>query len=143
MALALPTLTTTITGAIPPDQAGVAGGLQATTRELGSALGVAVIGTIGNAQFAHRLGERLGSVDGHTPRTVAGALRRFPAHHDAVVSSYVAGAGAAPKAVAVVIVCAGGVLIGEARLAARSRVAGANAPAGTASGSVDVEIGER
>ena len=44
--LALPTLTIAIAGALPAAQSGVAGGLQATTRELGSALGVAVIGTL-------------------------------------------------------------------------------------------------
>jgi MFS family permease len=44
--LALPTLSGVITGSLPPDQAGVGTGLQATTREFGSALGVAVVGTV-------------------------------------------------------------------------------------------------
>ncbi|RZQ63254.1 MFS transporter [Amycolatopsis suaedae] len=44
--LALPTLSAAIAGSLPPAQAGVGAGLQATTREFGSALGVAVIGTV-------------------------------------------------------------------------------------------------
>ncbi|WP_372668977.1 MFS transporter [Amycolatopsis kentuckyensis] len=47
--LALPTLSGVITGSLPPEQAGVGTGLQATTREFGSALGVAVIGTVMSA----------------------------------------------------------------------------------------------
>lgn len=46
VALALPTLTVEISAALPPEQAGVGGGLQSAARELGSALGVAVIGTV-------------------------------------------------------------------------------------------------
>jgi MFS family permease len=48
--LALPTLSAVIAGSLPPAQAGVGTGLQATTRELGSAIGVAVIGTVLNAR---------------------------------------------------------------------------------------------
>lgn len=46
LTLALPRLTADISGSLPPAQAGVGAGLQATTREFGSALGVAVIGTL-------------------------------------------------------------------------------------------------
>ncbi|MET9029737.1 hypothetical protein ABZW96_29555 [Nocardia sp. NPDC004168] len=55
VALALPTLSGAIAGALPPEQAGVGAGLQATTREFGSALGVAVIGTVLTARFAAAL----------------------------------------------------------------------------------------
>jgi EmrB/QacA subfamily drug resistance transporter len=48
--LALPTLSAAISRSLPPAQAGVGAGLQATTREFGSALGVAVIGTVLNAR---------------------------------------------------------------------------------------------
>jgi predicted MFS family arabinose efflux permease len=53
--LALPALSGAIAGSLPPAQAGVGAGLQATTREFGSALGVAVIGTVLTARFAAAL----------------------------------------------------------------------------------------
>src|SRR6185295_4431395 len=53
IALALPTLSGVIAGSLPPAQAGVGSGLQSTTREFGSALGVAVMGTVLTAQFVH------------------------------------------------------------------------------------------
>lgn len=52
MAPTMPALTVEMTEALPRAQAGVGGGLQSATRELGSALGVAVIGTI--IREAHR-----------------------------------------------------------------------------------------
>jgi MFS family permease len=51
LALALPGLAADITSSLPPEQAGVGSGLQSTTRELGSALGVAVVGTVMTARF--------------------------------------------------------------------------------------------
>ncbi|NED83650.1 MFS transporter, partial [Streptomyces sp. SID11233] len=53
--LAGPTLTAEIAAGLPLERAGVAGGLQSATRELGSALGVAVVGTILTASFTHHL----------------------------------------------------------------------------------------
>jgi EmrB/QacA subfamily drug resistance transporter len=46
MGLAMPPLSGMIVHALPPSHAGVASGLNSTARELGSALGVAVLGTI-------------------------------------------------------------------------------------------------
>jgi hypothetical protein len=44
--LTLPTLSGAMMGSLPPAKAGVGAGLQATTREFGSALGAAVVGTV-------------------------------------------------------------------------------------------------
>lgn len=55
MGLAMPPLSAMIVRALPPSHAGVSSGLNSTTRELGSALGVAVLSTILTTRFASRL----------------------------------------------------------------------------------------
>jgi EmrB/QacA subfamily drug resistance transporter len=53
--LALPPLSGMIVHALPPARAGVGSGLNSTTRELGSAAGVAVLSTILTARFSSHL----------------------------------------------------------------------------------------
>lgn len=55
MGLAMPPLSGMIVHALPPTHAGVASGLNSTTRELGSAMGVAVLSTILTTRFASHL----------------------------------------------------------------------------------------
>ena len=74
LALALPGLAADITSSLPPEQAGVSSGLQSTTRELGSALGVAVVGTVMTARFTAGLPAGLTNGAGGIPHTVADAL---------------------------------------------------------------------
>ncbi|AGL16602.1 major facilitator transporter [Actinoplanes sp. N902-109] len=105
-ALALPTLTADLTAALPAEQAGVAGGLQSATRELGSALGVAVVGTVLTSAFTAHLPAVLRQGE-PVPRTVAAALAAAPAEHAAIVASFVAGAQLALRVAAVVTVVAG------------------------------------
>ncbi|MDF0530210.1 MFS transporter [Tsukamurella sp. 8F] len=109
--LALPTLTAEISGALPREQAGVAGGLQSTTRELGSALGVAVIGTILTSQFAHHLDRGVGTDP--AAHTVAEALAAAPMRHDTVIAAYVSGAETALKIVAALVLVVGALIVTE------------------------------
>ena len=113
--LALPTLTIAITTALPAEHAGVSGGLQATTRELGSALGVAIIGTLLNARFAHELSVHPapGSPPGHAGNTVASALDAAPGHHELVLHAYTAAAVTALHAVALVVLLAGALIVAD------------------------------
>ncbi len=53
-------LTTLIMAAVPPERAGVGSATNDTTRELGGALGVAVLGSIVNTRFGHLLDGVLG-----------------------------------------------------------------------------------
>lgn len=118
--LALPTLTTVIAGALPREQAGVAGGLQATTRELGSALGVAVIGTLLTSGLVSRLAQRLSiSGSGGTPHTVAEALAVAPGDHALVIGAYTESAAGALKVVALVVAVVGTLITVEMAWAAR------------------------
>ena len=55
MGLAMPPLSGMIVHALPPSHAGVGSGLNSTTREFGSALGVAVLSTVLTSRFASHL----------------------------------------------------------------------------------------
>jgi EmrB/QacA subfamily drug resistance transporter len=64
MGLAMPPLSGMIVHALPPKYAGVGSGLNSTTREFGSALGVAVLSTILTTRFASHLPAALRHVPG-------------------------------------------------------------------------------
>ncbi|MGV9819881.1 MFS transporter [Nocardia xishanensis] len=108
--LALPTLSGAITMSLPPAQAGVGAGLQATTREFGSALGVAVIGTALNSRFVAALPPDLRA--GHDPRTVAEALAATTsARADEVVAAFVAGAEFGLRVIGVAVLALGALVV--------------------------------
>jgi len=86
-ALALPPLTKELTSALPPERAGLAGGLQSATRELGSATGVAVVGTVASTVFTRHL-PALPDPTAAIPRTVPEALARIPQRHAAVIDAF-------------------------------------------------------
>ncbi|GFZ92449.1 MFS transporter [Paenibacillus marchantiophytorum] len=118
-ALALPCLTAEFTSALPAEQAGVAGGLQSATRELGSALGVAVVGTVLTESFTRHLPASLQHVD-PIPRTVAEGIATAPAQRAAIIDAFTAGAISALQVASVVTLIAG-VLIVAAAFQARRR----------------------
>jgi EmrB/QacA subfamily drug resistance transporter len=64
MGLAMPPLSGMMVHALPPRNAGVGSGLNSTTREFGSALGVAVLSTILTTRFASHLPAALRTVPG-------------------------------------------------------------------------------
>jgi EmrB/QacA subfamily drug resistance transporter len=126
--LALPCLTAELTAALPAEQAGVAGGLQSATRELGSALGVAVAGTVLTASFARHLPASLLHRE-PIPRTVAEAVAAAPAKQAAVIDAFTAGAVAALQVASAVTLAAGILVVAAAirtdrRRRARSGAAG-------------------
>lgn len=54
--LAMPTLSHAVVTSVPPHQAGMGSGLQGAARELGAALGIAVVGTALSVRFASATG---------------------------------------------------------------------------------------
>jgi MFS family permease len=117
-ALALPALSTELTASLPAHQAGIGGGLQSATRELGSALGVAVVGTVLSAVFVRHLPISL--LERHpVPQTVAEALKAAPAQHAAIVEAFTTGAVSALRVAAVVTLVAGALVVAGAYRAAR------------------------
>ncbi len=109
-ALALPTLTAELTAGLPAEQAGVAGGLQSATRELGSALGIAVVGTITVSVFAQQLPAGLRALD-PVPRTVAEAIALDPAAKGQIMEAFVTGASTALQAGAGLTLVAGAIVV--------------------------------
>lgn len=128
-ALALPTITAELTSSLPAEQAGIAGGLQSFTRELGSALGIAITGTITTAVFTRHLPAPLQSLN-PIPRTVPEAFTHGPAAHTQITSAFVAGASTALQIGAAVTILAGALVIA---LATRPRTPKRDAPARHAS----------
>ncbi|MFJ5847928.1 MFS transporter [Streptomyces sp. NPDC092903] len=117
--LAAPCLTAQIAAALPVERAGIAGGLQSATRELGSALGVAVVGTILTAGFTRHLPAGLGR-HAPLPRTVREALASAPADRTAVTEAFTHGADTALRAAALVVLLAGALVVAGARRAHRT-----------------------
>jgi MFS family permease/alkylhydroperoxidase/carboxymuconolactone decarboxylase family protein YurZ len=70
MGLAMPPLSGMMVHALPPSHAGVSSGLASTTREIGSALGVAVLSTVLTTRFASHLPAALQDVPGAQGQTI-------------------------------------------------------------------------
>jgi EmrB/QacA subfamily drug resistance transporter len=70
MGLAMPPLSGMMVHALPPSHAGVSSGLNSTTREFGSALGVAVLSTIFTSRFASHLPAALRNLPGASGHAV-------------------------------------------------------------------------
>lgn len=113
-ALALPCLTAELTAAMPAEQAGAAGGLQSLTRELGSALGIAVVGTVLTATFVTNLPAALQD-HSPVPRTVARALALVPAQHASIIDAFAVGADTAFRVASLTTLVAGILVVAGAQ----------------------------
>ncbi len=69
LGLAAPPATESIMGSLPPDRAGVGSAMNDTTREVGGALGVAIIGSLMSSIYASQVAD-------HLPRNVAPNVAR-------------------------------------------------------------------
>jgi DHA2 family multidrug resistance protein-like MFS transporter len=62
-------------GSAPPERAGAASGISETSSELGGALGLAILGTVGTAVYRSETTDAFpGGVDGTASDTLAGAV---------------------------------------------------------------------
>jgi EmrB/QacA subfamily drug resistance transporter len=92
MGLTMTPATEAITGSLPREQQGVASALNDVTRELGTALGVALLGTILTAGYRGAVESRLAGVPAEVAlRGVANAVAAGPAVADAARESFVDG----------------------------------------------------
>ncbi|GAA1963356.1 MFS transporter [Amycolatopsis minnesotensis] len=114
--LALPALSGAIAGALPPAQAGVGAGLQATTREFGSALGVAVIGTILTARFTSAL-----PADVRDAHTVAQALTTAPGRAHDITTAFVSGTSTGLRVIGIAVLVLGALVVLQSPLSRRGR----------------------
>ena len=104
----LPALSTAIVTALPHDRAGLGSGLNSATREVGSALGVAVVGTIMTTSFTSALPPGLRE---HATSVAATLAMAGDDGHATVVDAF-AGAMSAGYRVTAVAVAAGAALVG-------------------------------
>jgi MFS family permease len=100
--LAGPVLSEVMVTALPASAAGTGSGLQSLTRELGSAIGVAVAGSLITAGFDARLPPAAGD-----PSTVPAALAVTGVDRGAVLDAFTGAAGTALRIVAVAIAVLG------------------------------------
>ncbi|WP_346349049.1 MFS transporter [Rhizohabitans arisaemae] len=89
-----------VVGAAPPERAGAASAVSETATELGGALGVAVLGSVGTAVYRHRLAES-GLLPAETPGTLGDAATHITAAYEAFVAGLRAGAVGATALVVV------------------------------------------
>jgi EmrB/QacA subfamily drug resistance transporter len=79
MALAMSPMTAAIMSAVPPRRAGVGSAMNDATRELGAALGVAVMGSVAASRYAGRLDSLTSGLTGSAQQaarsSLAGAMR--------------------------------------------------------------------
>jgi hypothetical protein len=79
MAIAMPSMTGSIMSSVPMGKAGVGSAMNDTTRELGGALGVAVLGSLVASRYSNRLGPVIRSLTGplraKAEESLAGALQ--------------------------------------------------------------------
>ncbi|GGY03919.1 MFS transporter [Streptomyces hiroshimensis] len=99
---AMPSLSGAVVTALPQEKAGVGSGLNAAARELGAALGIAVVGTALSVRFSARLPQ--GAADGSPAQALQAARGPGGAVHTEVLSAYTDAVSLAYRVAAVVIV---------------------------------------
>lgn len=100
MGLCVPALSTGVISSLPHGQAGLGSGLNGAAREIGSALGVAVLGTILTAQFTARLPAGTGVHSAGEALATAGAGGH-------AVTAFAAAVAVGYRVIAVVVLLAG------------------------------------
>ncbi|MBL1098657.1 MFS transporter [Streptomyces sp. 205] len=88
MGLSMPMLSVSILGALPHSRAGLGSGLGSAAREIGSALGVAVMGTVLTGRFTDRLPDSLGGHADSAGEAMAAARALGPEEHARVVTAF-------------------------------------------------------
>lgn len=95
-----PALSTGVIAALPPERAGLGSGLNGAAREFGSALGVAVFGSVLAARFAAELPDEAGPADS------IGEAIGTPGAHDQVVTAFTDAMSAGFRVVALIVLAA-------------------------------------
>ncbi|HEV7752707.1 MAG TPA: MFS transporter [Baekduia sp.] len=103
LGLCLPALSTSIMVSLPARQAGMGSGLNGAAREIGSALGVAVLGTVMTSVFADRITTADG---GSIERTLHAAAQVSPGAHAAAIDDFSAAMSAGYRVVGAVVLAA-------------------------------------
>jgi hypothetical protein len=94
MALAMAPATESIMGSLPRDKAGVGSAVNDTTRQIGGALGVAIIGSALAGAYAPAVQERLGSTFGGLASAPGGGAEAASAVSDSITGAFAVAARA-------------------------------------------------
>jgi EmrB/QacA subfamily drug resistance transporter len=123
MGLSVPSLSTGIVTSLPPQQAGVGSGINSAVREVGAALGVAVVGTVLASTFRRSLPAGLDGGESifHTLRTAAAM---GPGVHEQAVSAFTDALSVALRVISLVVVVIVVVIARTSRPPARASGAG-------------------
>lgn len=117
MGLSVPSLSTGIMTSLPPERAGMGSGLNSASREIGAALGIAVIGTVMSAALARGLPAGLGSA-GSTSEALRLAEDLGPEIRAEAVDAFTDAMAVGYRVVAAVVLA--GTVLTAGRLASRA-----------------------
>ena len=106
MGLSVPALSTGIMTSLPPTRAGMGSGLNSAAREIGSALGVAVVGSVLSSRFAGILPPSLREQAGSVSQALSGAERLGTTVHAQAVNDFTSAMAAGYRVIAVVVLAA-------------------------------------
>ncbi len=104
--LSVPALSTGIIASLPPARAGMGSGLNSAAREIGAALGVAVVGAILTGHFANALPTALRDHADSTSQTLSAALQLGTVVHTEAVNAFTGAMAAGYRVIAVVVLVA-------------------------------------
>ena len=105
MGLSVPSLSTGIVTSLPPERAGMGSGLNSAVREIGAALGIAIVGTILTSQFTQALPAGLEGA-GSTGQTLRAAQALGPRIHAEAVDAFTGAMSTGFRVIAVLVLVA-------------------------------------
>ena len=106
MGLSIPTLSTGIMTSLPPARAGMGSGLNSAAREIGSALGVAVAGTVLASHFARALPASLQEHASSISQALGAAQQLGTSTRTQAVSAFTDAMAAGYRVIAVIVLIA-------------------------------------
>jgi MFS family permease len=106
MGLSVPSLSTGIVTSLPPARAGMGSGLNSAVREIGAALGIAIVGSILTSQFAQALPAELEGSTGSTSQMLRAAQQLGTGVHARAVDAFTGAMSTGFRVIAVLVLIA-------------------------------------
>jgi len=110
MGLSVPSLSTGIMTSLPPARAGMGSGLNSAAREIGAALGIAIIGTVLSREFTGALPKTLDGGADSTSQALREAQRLGPAVSAEAVDAFTTAMTNGYRVIAAVVLVAAGLV---------------------------------
>lgn len=110
MGLSVPSLSTGIMTSLPPARAGMGSGLNSAAREIGAALGIAVIGTVLTSKFTGALPQALDGRADSTSQALRQAQHLGTGVYGEAVDAFTSAMAAGYRVIAIVVLVAAGLV---------------------------------